>query len=122
LKKRGKELGKSERKTKKVTFRGSEKNQMIVPWKEERKAPLVLQKKTRVQLIREVKKTINKIGLVLERNSINKNMTTRKVGKESRHFKGKQEGGEKMATIKGRSRNGRAMKEDAITMCIKKAD
>jgi hypothetical protein len=48
--------------------------------------------------------------------------TTRKVGKESSRLKGKKEGGEKMATTKGRSRNGRVMKEDAITMFIKKID
>jgi hypothetical protein len=47
LRKIGEELGGSERKTKRITFKGNEKNQMIVPWKEERKAPLVLQKETK---------------------------------------------------------------------------
>ncbi len=45
MRKIGEELGGSERKTKRITFKGNEKNQMIVPWKEERKAPLVCKKK-----------------------------------------------------------------------------
>jgi hypothetical protein len=40
---------------------------MIMFWKEERKAPLMLQKETRVQLVREVKKTKKKVGNILWR-------------------------------------------------------
>lgn len=51
---------KERKKTKRVTSRGGEKNQMIVPWKEERKAPLVRQKETKAQLVREVKKKLKR--------------------------------------------------------------
>jgi hypothetical protein len=47
-KRRGKELGGSERKTRRKTLRGSEKNQTILCWKEEGKASLALQKETKM--------------------------------------------------------------------------
>ncbi len=56
----------------------------------------------------------------MKKTQLTRGRKTRKVGKESRHLKGKQEGREKIATTKRRSRNGRAMKEDTITMFTKK--
>lgn len=58
----------------------------------------------------------------MKKTQLARGRKTRKVGKESRRLKGKQEGREKIATTKGRSRNGRAMKEVAITMFTKKVD
>jgi hypothetical protein len=58
----------------------------------------------------------------LKKTQLARGRKTRKVGKDSRHLKGQQEGGEKIATTKGISRNGRAMKEVAITMFTKKFD
>jgi hypothetical protein len=55
LRRRGSRFGKDKRKKKRKTSKVNGKNRVLVHWKEE-KAPLVLQKEIKMQLVREVKK------------------------------------------------------------------
>jgi len=89
-------------------------------------------KKIRAQPIREVKffeKKVRgnfwkrkKLGWFLKEIQLARGKITRKITKESRCLRREHEAKEKVSTTGGRHKNGKEMKEDAITTTMKRSD